>query len=107
MDNLVALAQHDALAGVSEVISERLDQVANHEYTIAHDAARWENGWLVMAALLRITSTYAGVLEGGSDYADAEEACREAAALLAAELDRLFVLLAPEPEPATAKAALK
>jgi hypothetical protein len=100
MDQVVQLAQHGALAGVSELVTERLRQVDLHGYTIAHDAARWGNGWLVMAALLRVTRTYADILEGGGDFSDAEEACREAGALLAAELDRLNVLMTPE-TPAT------
>ena len=94
-DDLARLADFGALAGVAEVIRERLRQVEELGYTPDHDdghsdgllaiEARWQLSWLQ-------DSRGMGTADVGSD----EDHLRKAGALAAAEIDRLNRMLTPE-----------
>jgi len=85
----------DDLAGVAEIVRERLRQVEQLGYSAEHDD-RHDRGELVMAADSTLHASFADVAEGVAGYPECEEFYRQAGALLAAEMDRLIRMLTPE-----------
>jgi hypothetical protein len=94
-DDLARLADFGALAGVAEIVRERLRQVEQLGYSAEHDD-RHDRGELVMAADSTLHASFADVAEGVAGYPECEEFYRQAGALLAAEMDRLIRMLTPE-----------
>lgn len=99
LDDLVRLAQHDALEGVAALAGERLRQVAAKGHTASRDAELHVHGWLPMEGVRRVVAAYCKILDGSGDWLTALDAMREAGALFAAETDRLTAAIsasAPE-----------
>lgn len=92
MDRLAWLAGKGMLAGVDEIMRERLRQEALG-YTVSHDDEQHADAWLVTEAFRRVRVMVHDVAEGIATYPEAEKALREAGALLAAEIDRLNRML--------------
>lgn len=89
MDDLVQLAELGVLAGVGEIIRERVRQVLALGYTAEHDDAHVDGRLAVWAEEFLRDGVQlcreAGLADAGSD----ETALRKAGALAAAEIDRL------------------
>lgn len=94
-DDLARLADFGAMAGVAEIVRERVRQIEQLGYTAERDDIEHTDGWLMHEAVRLIQNAGRRVAEGISGAEDIEEACREAGALLAAEADRLFRMLTP------------
>lgn len=93
--DLAWLEQHGVVSGVAEILRERRRQVEELGWTPEHDA-RHSDGWLMHAAVRQVTRAGQRVAEGTGGPEDIEEGCRQAAALCAAEIDRLITMLTPE-----------
>jgi hypothetical protein len=93
-DDLARLADFGAMAGVAEIIRERLRQVDPCGYDAAHDTHH-DDGWLMHEAVRRVENAGRRVAEGIDGAEGIEEGCREGGALLAAEMDRLLLMLTP------------
>jgi hypothetical protein len=93
-DDLARLADFGAMAGVAEIIRERLRQVDPCGYDAAHDTLHGD-GWLMHEAVRRVENAGQRVTEGIDGAEGIEEGCRQGGALLAAEMDRLLLMLTP------------
>jgi hypothetical protein len=87
------LAEHGALAGVYEVIRERRRQVELGWTPELDDSRR--HGELMLWAANRLHVMRGKVQDGTARHYEHLEACRQAGALAAAELDRLNRVLSP------------
>jgi hypothetical protein len=87
-DNLVFLDLAGALAGVAEVIRERRRQVEQIGWTPALDDGM-VTGTLAVMARRRLDRVILGHRQGTADLGSDEDGLRRAAALAAAEIDRL------------------
>jgi hypothetical protein len=94
-DDLARLTDFGAMAGVAEIVRERLRQVQDLGHSAEHDDIEHTDGWLMHEAVRLVQNAGRRVAEGVGGAEDIEEACREAGALLAAEADRLFRMLTP------------
>lgn len=90
--NLAWLDDHEALAGVAEVIRERRRQIEQLGHTAEHDDEH-TRGQLLQFARARIAQAAREVHGGTGGYPEQEEALRQAGALYAAEIDRLNRML--------------
>jgi len=97
MDDLAALFEMGCLAGVAEIVRERRRQVVELGYTAEHDD-RCVLGELPMYAVARVLDLTRQWMDGTGSYAESEEACRQAGALLAAEIDRQIRLVTAQVE---------
>jgi hypothetical protein len=93
-EDLSFLLRHGALAGVSEVIRERRRQIQDLGHTPEQDD-RFARDLASMASL-RLARVNVSRQQGTADIGSDEEGLRQAAALLAAEIDRLSRLVALE-----------
>lgn len=90
--DVMYLASNGALAGVAEVVHERRRQLEKG-WTVRGDDAL-KKGWLVAEGMLRSAMAWAHACRGTGGYPEVEEGLREAAALYAAEIDRLNRMMA-------------
>lgn len=97
-DDLARLWDFGAMAGVAEIVRERVRQVEALGHTPEHDSEHRGDGWLLREALVKLGAVWARVADGTAGYPECEEAFRQAGALLAAEMDRLVRDLTPDAE---------
>lgn len=90
--DLFWLAEHEALGGVAEILRERRRQIEQLGFDAEHDD-QFDDGWLISTAARRLREMSYGIQEGTTTYPEAEHALRQAAALFAAEMDRLHRML--------------
>lgn len=88
VDDLRYLHSHGALAGIAEIARERRRQVEQKGYTPAHDDQHTDLE-LITEASNRLAIWTRQQAAGTAGYPEAEQALRQCAALLAAEVDRL------------------
>lgn len=89
MADLLWLSQHGAQLGVTAVIAERRRQIEKLGYTIGHDRAIGEPGWLAKEATLRAAGATMMIRYDPPGNADSRHELAEVGALAAAEIDRL------------------
>jgi hypothetical protein len=85
--SLLWLAENGALAGIAEVIAERRRQI-ELGWTPQIDC-NLPNGWLPVMGQAKLLALLTDNMEGKIDYAKIEASLKSAAALCAAEIDRL------------------
>jgi hypothetical protein len=91
-DDLARLADFGALAGVAEVIRERLRQVGAKRHDPASDD-QLVHGELATEAVIQLNQLRVSRRRGLADIGSDEAHLRQAAALCAAEIDRLNRML--------------
>jgi len=92
-DDLAWLSEHGALAGVAEILHERRRQIEVKGHTPESDDGRFDFASMASLTLARVNVTRQ---QGTADIGSDEDGLRRAAALAAAEIDRLNRVMTPE-----------
>jgi hypothetical protein len=87
--DIAFLHEAGALAGVAEILRERVRQVGQLGYTPEHDDAEHNDGDLASYAQERLARLKHDRFEGTGGYPEDERNLCQAGALAAAEIDRL------------------